>query len=389
MSPDDLVLNRHTFRPLTVTSPLPTTTSIRHPRDPGCTAAVTALNAKVKALHTANGNRGTLAGGRPGKIIQFLSDLRHVMSKTFTRSSIQEGFMQTGQMRRDGRCEPSLTAALRQVEAGNNALGPHEFVEVLRAVDDELVPYAYKHGELTEDLLDSTGVIPLDLDHVATKKKENERVLWQRRATFMSHDNIKAQRIAELAAKAQVVLDAAAKKKEKEAAKVAKAAAAAAAKIAKEVKRVETALVASTARQAQKDAKQAARDLEKARKILEEARVARAAPKRKRTGATAADEAMLSFILNQVRVASLAKTRTSGVDERDTMSDAWVCSECNVGWNAWSDMANGEAFSGVWPTLPGKAKKWKHSDEDDATTWCSCPCCLLQEKKAAKRARSR
>ena len=157
-------------------------------------------------------------------------------------------------------------------------------------------------------------------------------MLWQRRATFMSHDYIKAQRIAELAAKAQVVLDAAAKKKEKEAAKVAKVAAAAAAKIAKEAKKVENALVASTARQAQKDAKQAARDLEKARKILEEARVARAAPKRKRTGATAADEAMLSFIFNQVRDASRAKTRTSGVDERDTTSDAWVCSECNVGW---------------------------------------------------------
>ena len=172
-------------------------------------------------------------------------------------------------------------------------------------------------------------------------------MLWQRRATFMSHDYIKAQRIAELAAKAQVVLDAAAKKKEKEAAKVAKAAAAAAAKIAKEAKKVENTLVASTARQAQKHAKQAARDLEKARKILEEAarvaRAARAAPKRKRTGATAADEAMLSFIFNQVRDASLAKTRTSGVDERDTTSDAWVCSECNVGWNAWSDVANGDA----------------------------------------------
>ena len=56
--------------------------------------------------------------------------------------------------------------------------------------------------------------------------------------------------------------------------------------------------------------------------------------------------------------------------------------------NAWSDVANGDAFSSVWPTLRAEAKKWKHSDEDDATTWCSCPCCL-QEKKAAKRARTR
>lgn len=310
---------------------------------------------------------------------QFLEDFKRALPKAFHAEHTKRAFTVTGQVQNDGVCKPSIICALRRVDCRDDVkLTASQLAHICDVTNRLLLPFAYEHGELTENLLNSTGCIPLDLDHDPSKPPEDERVMWCRRAAFISHHMIKDARALELTNK---MLAAAEKKR--------KAVQAAATKAAKQ-QRAATLLAerqallagATAAKRVLNEIQMEKKKLLTARKQMVKLK-AQMAKLKAQTGNGKRQRG--DAVLWRWGVVSAINCDAQYTpDERDDEDASNVCSECNVGYHAWCSASenskNSDAFQRLKDTI---YTEWKESRDDTAVR--HCPMCRVRRKRCPPR----